>query len=92
MCNVVRRSLLLRILVTAVCLAVWRLTFVPVPGIDLHGAAPSEAVSVVALGLNPYVVALTLIVLIRAVSSTFNAIIRGGDGAGAGRLGDRHLK
>src|SRR6266702_4727127 len=77
--NVARGDLLLRILVTALCLAVWRaLALVPVPGIDLHGAAPSEAVSVVALGLDPYAVALTLIVLVRVMSSTFNAIIRGG--------------
>ncbi len=79
MFNVARGDLLLRILVTALCLAVWRpLALVPVPGIDLHGAAPSEAVSVVALGLDPYAVALTLIVLVRVMSSTFNAIIRGG--------------
>ncbi len=48
------------------------------PGIDVHGATPTEAVSLVALGLGPYAFALALIVMFRLASSTFNSIIRGG--------------
>jgi len=68
-----------RILVTALCLLVWRVfAHVPVPWINLHGAAPTESVSVVALGLGPYVGALALIVVVRTASSTFNTVIRSG--------------
>jgi preprotein translocase subunit SecY len=68
-----------RIVVTATCLAVWRtLAIAPVPAIDLHGARPTEATSVVALGLDPYVFGFVVIFVLRMVSSTFNDAIREG--------------
>ena len=74
-----RRDVLARTVVTALCLTAWRaLTLVPLPGIDLHGAAPTEGVSLAALGLDPYASAFVFIVLFRVLSSTFNSIIRGG--------------
>jgi hypothetical protein len=67
------------VLVTALCLAAWRaLTFVPLPGIDLHGTTPTAGVSPVALGLGPYIDAFVVIVLLRFMSSTFNSMIREG--------------
>lgn len=76
--DMARKNLLQRILVTALCLVVWRaLAFVPMPGIDLHGMRPSESVSVVALGLEPYVLAMAVILLVRLASPRFNARIRG---------------
>jgi preprotein translocase subunit SecY len=77
--RVARREILGRILVTALCLLAWRaLARVPMPGLDTHGQLPTEAVSVVALGLDPYAGALALMVVLRTLSSTFNMAIRGG--------------
>jgi preprotein translocase subunit SecY len=74
-----RREILLRVLVTALCLTAWRaLTFVPLPGTNLGGTTPTEGVSPVALGLGPYVDAFVVIIMLRLASSTFNSIIREG--------------
>jgi len=71
------RALPRPVLVTAACLVAWRvLAYIPAPGIDLHGAAPNSSVSVVALGLNPYIGAVVLIAIVRVLSARLDAIVR----------------
>lgn len=79
-----------RIAFTLGALLVYRLgSYVPVPGIDPqalaqilhepHGGATLRRLSLLSLGLKPYLFAAILIQLLSLVSSRFNAIARRGD-------------